>query len=70
MKVRAYFNVRGSVELDVPDDDPDTISDALSDWWYGNGEYEGVTTYEDVWEALQYNEGLELMDFRVKEEKE
>ena len=67
MRVRAYFTVSGSVELDVPDDDPDTISDALSDWWYGNGEYEGVTTCEDVWEALQYNEGLELMDFMVKE---
>lgn len=70
MRVRAYYTVSGSVELDVPDDDRDTVSDALSDWWYGNGEYEGMTTYEDVWEALQCNEGPELLDFMVKEEGE
>ena len=63
VEVRAYFTVSGSVVLDVPEADPDTISEALSDWWYGNGEYDGVTTYEDVWAALQYNEGPELLDY-------
>lgn len=69
MEVRAYFTVSGAVDLDVPDDDPDTVSQALSDWWYGNGEYEDKTTYEDVWEAMQYNDGPELLDMVEKEDR-
>ena len=55
MMVRVRFTVGGVVTLDVPDDDPDTVSEVLSDWWYGNGDFEG-TTYEDIWDAIQYDE--------------
>lgn len=33
MKVRVWFTVPACAVVDVPDDDPDTVCDALADVW-------------------------------------
>lgn len=61
--MRIHFKADGYVTLDVVGEGPDAVARALTDWWYGRGDY-ASNDLVAVWGALNRGSDPEPLEYR------
>lgn len=62
-RLSIHFKADGYVTLDVVDEGPDAVAKALTDWWYGCGDY-ASNDLVAVWDALNRGSDPEPLECR------